>query len=102
VTGSDILAGGAVSLRADGAVNLSAAQNMADLHGANSGSSASIGIGINFGGSQNGISFNASASKSRGNAEGTDLAWSMWNRPVLKVDFTLVIREIAPWMTGHS
>jgi filamentous hemagglutinin len=76
LTGSAISAGGTVRLQADGAINLTAAQNTAELQGTNSGSSASIGIGINFGGSQNGISVNASASKSRGNADGTDLAWT--------------------------
>ena len=76
VTGSDILAGGAALLKADGAINLSAAQNKAEQHSTNSGSSAGVGIGINFGGSQNGISFNASASQSRGHADGTDIVWT--------------------------
>ena len=76
VTGSEVLAGGVAALKADGAVNLTAAQNTAEQHSTNSGSSASVGVGINFGGSQNGISINASASKSRGYADGTDVTWS--------------------------
>jgi filamentous hemagglutinin len=76
VTGSDVLSGGTAALKADGAVNLAAAQNTADQHGTNSGSSGSIGIGINFGSSQNGLSFNAGASQSRGHADGNDVAWT--------------------------
>ncbi|MBW8894403.1 MAG: hemagglutinin repeat-containing protein, partial [Burkholderiales bacterium] len=76
VKGSDITAGGQASLKADGAVSLEAARNTSEQHSTNNGSSGSIGIGINFGGSQNGVSINASASKSRGNADGSDVNWT--------------------------
>jgi filamentous hemagglutinin len=76
VRGSDIQAGGQVTLKAEGAIELQAAQNTSEQHSKNSGSSGSIGIGINFGGSQNGISLNASASQSRGHADGVDTSWS--------------------------
>ncbi len=75
IQGSDVTAGNNARLLADGAVTLQAAQNTVEQHSTNGGSSASIGIGINFG-SQSGISLNASASQSRGNADGQDLVQS--------------------------
>ncbi|MBX3656763.1 MAG: hemagglutinin repeat-containing protein, partial [Ramlibacter sp.] len=73
VRGSQINAGGTANLLADGKVKLLAAQDTSEQHTQNTGSSASIGVGINFGGSTNGISFSASASTSRGNSDGNDL-----------------------------
>ncbi|MGE0497374.1 MAG: hemagglutinin repeat-containing protein [Ramlibacter sp.] len=73
VRGSQISAGGTANLLADGEVNLLAAQNTSEQHTQNTGSSASIGVGINFGAQTNGVSFSASASSSRGNSDGSDV-----------------------------
>ncbi|MGE0332271.1 MAG: hemagglutinin repeat-containing protein [Ramlibacter sp.] len=72
VQGSNISAANTASLKADGQVNLLAAQNTSEQHSQNSGSSASIGVGITFG-DKTGISFNASASTSKGKSDGSDL-----------------------------
>ncbi|MCA0212763.1 MAG: hemagglutinin repeat-containing protein [Proteobacteria bacterium] len=72
VQGSQISAANITSLKADGQVNLLAAQNTSEQNSQNSGSSASIGVGITFG-QRTGISFNASASASKGNSDGSDL-----------------------------
>ncbi|WP_412548626.1 hemagglutinin repeat-containing protein [Pseudomonas sp. MWU13-2105] len=76
VQGSQVTAGRDALLKADGNILLVGAQNTMEQHSTNKGSNASIGIGISFGGTKNGISFNASASQSRGNADGNDLVWS--------------------------
>ncbi|MBX3585259.1 MAG: hemagglutinin repeat-containing protein [Ramlibacter sp.] len=73
VRGSQISAGGTANLLADGKVNLLAAQDTSEQHTQNTGSSASIGVGINFGAQTNGVSFSASASSSRGNSDGSDV-----------------------------
>jgi len=75
VQGSDIKAGNNVNLKADGDINLLAAQNTVSQQSTNKNNSASIGVGINFGGNQNGISFQAGASGARGHADGTDQSW---------------------------
>jgi len=72
VQGSNISAANTTSLKADGHVNLLAAQNTSEQHSQNSGSSASIGVGITLG-DKTGISFNASASTNKGNSDGNDL-----------------------------
>lgn len=74
VTGSDITAGGKVALKADGDLLLQAAQSTATQTSTNASSSASIGVAYSMGGSQNGLSVNASVSKSRGSTDGRDLA----------------------------
>ncbi|SEH91559.1 filamentous hemagglutinin [Pseudomonas asplenii] len=76
VQGSQVSAGHDALLKADGNILLVGAQNTMEQHSTNKGSNASIGIGIAFGGAQNGISFNAAASRSRGKADGNDLVWS--------------------------
>lgn len=76
VQGSQITAGNDALLKADGNILLVGAQNTMEQHSTNKSISGSIGIGISFGGEKNGLSFNASASQSRGNADGNDLVWS--------------------------
>nr|WP_230942544.1 hemagglutinin repeat-containing protein [Burkholderia stagnalis] len=71
VIGSTISAGNDATLKADGKVNLQAAQNTDSQHSTNSGSSA--GIGVTFGvGQQNGLSFQLGVSGNRGNGNGSD------------------------------
>ncbi|KIH84136.1 hemagglutinin repeat-containing protein [Pseudomonas batumici] len=76
VQGSQITAGNDALLKADGNILLVGAQNTMEQHSTNKSTNASIGIGISFGGEKNGLSFNAAASQSRGNADGNDLVWS--------------------------
>ncbi|NSX11265.1 hemagglutinin repeat-containing protein [Pseudomonas lini] len=73
VVGSRIEGGGDVSLKADGEINLLSAQNTAHQESTNSNSGWSAGIGIGFGGAQNGISFELAANAGRGNADGDDV-----------------------------
>ena len=73
VVGSRIEGGGDVSLKADGEINLLSAQNTAHQESTNSNSGWSAGIGIGFGGAQNGILFELAANAGRGNADGDDV-----------------------------
>ncbi|MFS2094924.1 hemagglutinin repeat-containing protein [Pseudomonas sp. Pseusp11] len=73
VVGSRIEGGGDVSLKADGEINLLSAQNTAYQESTNSNSGWSAGIGIGFGGAQNGISFELAANAGRGMADGDDV-----------------------------
>jgi filamentous hemagglutinin len=75
VQGSDIRAGNKLSLSADNAIRLQAAQNTAEQRSTNTSSSGSIGIGFALGGAQNGFTLQASASAARGNADGNDVRW---------------------------
>lgn len=76
VQGSEITAGNNALLKADGNILLAGAQNTIEQHSTNKSVNGSLGIGISFGSEKNGLSFNASASQSRGNADGNDLVWS--------------------------
>ncbi|WP_240160497.1 hemagglutinin repeat-containing protein [Pseudomonas bharatica] len=71
--GSRIEGGGDVILKADGDINLVAAQNTAHQESNNRNSGWSAGIGIGFGGAQNGISFELAANAGRGMADGDDV-----------------------------
>ena len=71
--GSRIEGGGDVVLKADGDINLVAAQNTAHQDSTNRNSGWSAGIGIGFGGAQNGISFELAANAGRGMADGDDV-----------------------------
>lgn len=72
--GANIKAGNDVVLQADDQINLLAAHNTAEQHSTNNSSSASIGFSI---GTDN--SFQVSASKGRGNADGSDVTWTNTN-----------------------
>ncbi|WP_144264592.1 hemagglutinin repeat-containing protein [Polaromonas sp. C04] len=72
VQGGDIRAGYNVSLNANNAIALLAAQNTASQDSSNTSSSGSLGV--SFG--TNGFGVTASASKGRGNADGSDVGWT--------------------------
>ncbi|WP_185633641.1 hemagglutinin repeat-containing protein, partial [Burkholderia stagnalis] len=73
--GSTISAGNDALLKADGKINLQAAQNTDSQRSTNSGSSA--GIGVTFGvGQQNGLSFQLGVSGNRGNGNGSDTTYT--------------------------
>ena len=76
VSGSQIRAGGAARLKAEGDIELLAGQNTAGQHTSQSSQSGSIGVGLDFGAGRTGVTFNASASRSRGNADGSDVTWT--------------------------
>ncbi len=73
VVGSDIKANGKASLKADGAIQLEAAQSTDTLRSTNSSSGASIGVSYAFGGTQNGFTIEATANKGKGRADGTSV-----------------------------
>ncbi|MES2974163.1 MAG: hemagglutinin repeat-containing protein [Pseudomonadota bacterium] len=68
---SRISAGNTAGLKADGQVQLLAAQDTREQHTTSSGSSAGVGMGINFGTTTNGFSFSANASSNKGNSDGS-------------------------------
>lgn len=74
--GSEISAGGSALLRADNQVNLLAAENTYSQHSTNKSSGASIGIGFAFGGSQQGFTLELAASQAKGRADGDDLSYT--------------------------
>jgi len=67
--GTNIKAGNSVTLSAEDEIKLLATKNTADQHSSKSGS-----IGVNIG--TNGVGFTVSASKGRGNADGSDVTWT--------------------------
>ncbi|RXZ36330.1 filamentous hemagglutinin N-terminal domain-containing protein [Oxalobacteraceae bacterium CAVE-383] len=74
VIGSDVEAGKNATLKADGDINLRAAQSSSDQHSKNSSSSAAVGIAATYG--EKGFAFGvtANAAGSRGKADGSDVA----------------------------
>jgi filamentous hemagglutinin len=76
VTGSQIKAADNVTLTAQNAINLQAAQNTQTLESDNESSSASLGIGFSLGSQSNGFTINAGLSGSEGNADGNGLTWT--------------------------
>ncbi|MFX1682666.1 hemagglutinin repeat-containing protein [Mitsuaria sp. CC2] len=77
VVGSDIKADGKTTLKADGAVDLLAAQSSSTLNSKNSSSGASIGVSYAFGGTQNGFTLEAAANQAKGKAEGTSVSQTL-------------------------
>ncbi|WP_081073778.1 hemagglutinin repeat-containing protein [Burkholderia territorii] len=75
VLGSAVSAGNDASLKADGQINLQAAQNTDSQHSTNSGSSAGIGVTLGVG-QQNGLSFQLGVSGNRGNGNGSDTTYT--------------------------
>ncbi|MGN7984009.1 hemagglutinin repeat-containing protein [Burkholderia sp. 22313] len=75
VIGSTISAGNDTKLKADGKVNLQAAESTSSMHSTNSGGSFGVGVSIGFG-QQNGIAFTAGVAGNRGNANGDSATWS--------------------------
>lgn len=76
IVGSDIQAGNDLRLKADNQVNLQAAANTADQHSSSKSVSGGVGIAVSYG--SNGVAFGvtANAAGSRGNADGSDVAWT--------------------------
>ncbi|WP_159565323.1 hemagglutinin repeat-containing protein [Budvicia diplopodorum] len=62
-----------VILNAGQDIVLTAAQDKDRLEGSNSGNQQSLGVGVGFGGSQNGITFEAGASQYKGKENGSSL-----------------------------
>jgi filamentous hemagglutinin len=75
VQGSQLNAGNTITLQAEKALKLQAAQDSAEQHSTNRNQSASIGVGFALGAQQSGINLNVAASQGRGNADGSDRAW---------------------------
>lgn len=78
-----------IALQAKGDIDLQAAKNTAELHSTNSGGSA--GVGVTFGlGEQSGISFQLSASRSKGNGDGSE---TTHDNTVVTATNTLTVRS---------
>lgn len=75
VTASRLSAGGDITLAADHRIVLEATTEHGFEHSSNRSSSAAIGVGIALGAEKTGISFNASASRNRGHADGEHRSW---------------------------
>ena len=73
VIGSDISAGQNALLKADGDINLQAAQSTTTEHSTSSSSSAAVGIAATYGSNGWALGITASAAGSRGNGDGTDV-----------------------------
>ncbi|MEO7640423.1 MAG: hemagglutinin repeat-containing protein, partial [Ramlibacter sp.] len=73
--GSDVIGMGAVKLQAEGDIHLLAAANTSSHQAVNSGSSASIGVGF-AAGTQNGVTIDASLSRSQGRSSGESISWT--------------------------
>ncbi|NML25120.1 hemagglutinin repeat-containing protein [Zoogloea dura] len=71
VRSSEVSAGQVLRIKADDQISLGAAADTQEDRGSSKSSSASVGVGISWGGAQNGISFQASASQAKGNSEGS-------------------------------
>ncbi|MDM0087151.1 MULTISPECIES: hemagglutinin repeat-containing protein [unclassified Variovorax] len=78
-----------IALDAERNINLGAAENTAETHSSNAGSSLGAGVTAGFG-SQNGISFQLSAGRSKGKANGSETHYD--NTQVTAAD-TLSIRS---------
>lgn len=76
VTGSALSAGNNLTLAADHAIKLHAAANTASNTGTYHNSSASVGIGYEFGGAQNGFSINLAASQAQDKSNGQQSSWT--------------------------
>jgi len=75
VIGSTISAGNDALLKADGKINLQAAQNTDSQNSKSSGSSAGIGVTLGVG-QQNGLSFQLGVSGNRGNGNGSNTTYT--------------------------
>lgn len=76
VQGSNISAANTTSLKADGQVNLLAAQNTAQGASQNTSSSSSLNIGANVGPQGAGITVGVSSNKANGNSSSSDTTWT--------------------------
>ena len=76
VIGSNVTANHDVTLTAQNAINLQAAQNTQTQQSENDSSNASLGIGFSLGSQSNGFTINAGLSGSEGNANGNGTTWT--------------------------
>lgn len=79
-----------ITLEARRDIHLEAAATTTQLQSSNSGNTAAIGATLSAGGSQNGLSFQLSASQSKGRANGSETTWD--NTQVSATD-TLTIKS---------
>jgi hypothetical protein len=70
IEGSQVIATKDINLNADRNIDLLAAGNTSEHSSQNQSSSASVGVGFALGGTQNGFTINASASRANGQANG--------------------------------
>ncbi len=76
VQGSDIKGGGDVSLKADGDIDLLAARNASEMHRSSSSVSGGVGVAVSLGSNGAAFGVTANASASRGKGEGSDVNWT--------------------------
>ncbi|HCE6865205.1 TPA: hemagglutinin repeat-containing protein [Pseudomonas aeruginosa] len=76
VRGSNINAGGNAHLKADGDINLLAAQNTVETDRTSSNSSAGVGVAISVGQGGVAMGITANASRGKGKGEGRDVTWT--------------------------
>ncbi|MGN3332866.1 hemagglutinin repeat-containing protein [Pseudomonas aeruginosa] len=76
VRGSNINAGGNAHLKADGDINLLAAQNTVETDRTSSNSSAGVGVAISVGQGGVAMGITANASRGKGKGEGKDVTWT--------------------------
>ena len=74
--GQNVQAGGQVELSADHQVNLLASQDTASQKSSNNASGSAVGVTFSAGGNQNGFSFQASANKALGKADGDSTTYN--------------------------
>lgn len=74
IRGSELTAGREARLKAEGKVDLRAAENTTKERTESENHAASFGVGMQLGGSGAGVGFTASASSGKGNAEGESLS----------------------------
>jgi filamentous hemagglutinin len=76
VQGSEIKGGGNVKLKADGEIQLLAADNMHELHRTSSSAGGGVGVAVSVSSQGASVGVTANASGSRGRADGTDVTWT--------------------------
>jgi filamentous hemagglutinin len=76
IIGSDIDAGNDLRLKADNRVNLQAAVNTAEQHSTSKSVSGGVGVAVGYGSNGAAFGVTANAAAARGNADGNDVSWT--------------------------
>jgi filamentous hemagglutinin len=76
IVGSQIDTGNNIALKAEDQIDLLAAKNSFTQKSSNKSSSASVGVSVGYTPNGMGVSVNASVSKGRGSADGSDVSWT--------------------------
>ena len=76
VVGSELQAGNDLRLKADNQVNLEAAANTAEQHSSSKSVSGGVGIAVSYGSNGAAFGVTANAAGSRGKADGNDVTWT--------------------------